>query len=445
MVKIRPFLSNCDTKCSMKVAIIGSGPLAIEMALYLDSQQSTVVLFMKEQLGGSIKKMASLYPDLELDSSTSEWGRELLGEVGPISTIGEYWNNYLKPLSEHQVVRDFTRLGEVLRVHKRFLGTHEKVDSRLSDLFRVVFTTNPSEDIIKQVKENPETFEKMGENFIESLKESIEFFEDFDLVVDCRGVINNPMPMGPGGSFALNEKNLKEFISYGVDGLKAIKKFNDNEVFIVGSGKTSALFMLTLKNWLAENSSRRIFLVTDEKKAFSKFFEESSSLSKDLKQMLGQDQEKFDQDAKVFGEKINEWKSLEDFVRAKVARPVEPERKIAIFEGHNVTSVDKLLDKNKIFITLESPEFRGESLIKTIGVDLVLVSTGYKIDTSIFEGMQTNFDLSNKHAENDGVHSEPGFYTLGPILKERYGIKEGLDQVAAISKNMFSYFTWKGE
>jgi len=425
----------------MKVAIIGSGPLAIEMALYLDREQTSVVLFMKEQLGGSIRKMASLYPELELDCATSEWGRELLGDVGPVSTMGEYWNNYLKPLSEHKAMNGIVRLGEVLRVHKRFLGAHEKVDKRLSDLFRVVFTTNPSENIIAQVKENPETFEKMGEDFIESLKESIEFFEDFDLVVDCRGIINNPMPMGPGGSWAINEKNLKEFISYGLEGLKAVGE-KDNEVIIVGSGKTSALFILTLKNWLAEKASRRIYLVTDEQKAFSKLLEDSQ-LNLDLKEMLGENQNKFDKDSEVFQQKINKWKDLEDYVRAKVPRPMEPEKQIEVFEGCNVTSVDKLLDKDKIFITFERPEFRGEGLIKTLGTDRVLVSTGYKIDTSIFEGMNMDFDHSKKIGS--AVHSEPGLYTLGPVTHKRYGVKTGLSQIKELSENMFSFFTWKGE
>jgi len=428
----------------MKVAIIGSGPLAIEMALYLDSQNASVVLFMKESLGGKVREMASLYPELEANAKASSWGRELLGEVGEISTIGDYWNNYLKPLSEHKVLRGICRLGEVLRVHKRFLGTNETLEgSRLKDLFRVVFTTNPSENVIQQVKDNPETFEKMGENFIESLKESIEFFEDFDLVVDCSGVLGNPLPMGPSGTYALNEKNLKESISYGLDGIKEVKNFKGDEVLIVGSGKTSALAMLSLKGWPSEKSSRRVFLVTDEKDAFAKLFESESALTRDLKSMLGESLEKFAQDSKDFQTKINEWKSLEDYVRAKIPRPLEPERQIEIFTGSNVTSVDKLLDKNKIFITLERPEFRdGESLIKTLGVDLVLVSTGYKINTDLFEGMQTDFDLASKVA---GKHPEPGLYSLGPKNKDRYEVRDGLEQIPVIAKDMFSFFTWKGE
>jgi hypothetical protein len=415
----------------MKVAILGPGPSALEMALYLDSQNASVVLFMKESLGGSVRKMASLYPDLESEIEPSKWGRELLGEVGDVSTVGEYWNNYLKPICEHDVMKGIVRVGEVLRVHKRFLSTEEDPGNRLTDLFRVVFTTNPSEDIIKQVKENPETFEKIGDNFIESLKESIEFFEDFDLVVDCRGV--TPMPMGPGGTYALNEKNLKKHISYGMDGLNKVSE-SDDEVLIVGSGKTSALLMLTLKNWLAEKASRRIYLVTDEKKAYSKFFENNESLlSLDMKKMLDENQNKFVKDSKVFQEKINEWKGLEDYIRAKRPRPIEPKRQIEIFEGCNVTSVDKLLDKDKIFITFERPKFRGESLIKTLGVDKALVATGYKIDTDIFDGMRVNFDLSKKYAES-AIHPEPGLYTL-----------DGLSQITNITENMFSFFTWKGE
>ena len=183
-------------------------------------------------------------------------------------------------------------------------------------------------------------------------------------------------------------------------------------------------------------------MVSEEKVPFQNLGD--GGISIDLKKMLDDNREKFDKDSKVFQKEINEWKMLEDYMRAKVPKPSEPQWQIEIFAGCNVTSVDKLLDKDKVFITFERPEFRGEGLIKTLGVDLALVATGYKINTDISQGLKTNFDLTGKFATS-GKHTEPGFYTLGPVKKDRYGVKEGLSQISEIAGNMFSFFTWKGE
>ena len=76
--------------------------------------------------------------------------------------------------------------GFVERVHKRFLSLDEEVPgkSRLQDLFRVIFSNDPKNSILTQVESNPELFEKLGEEVLNSLNEAVESFEDFDLVID---------------------------------------------------------------------------------------------------------------------------------------------------------------------------------------------------------------------------------------------------------------------
>ena len=82
----------------MKVAICGSGPLAIEMALYLHDMGADVKLFHRDKLGGSIRKMASFLPDFPLDSTY----KHLTTETG-LSKMGSKLDMDKKPI-EHVCV-----------------------------------------------------------------------------------------------------------------------------------------------------------------------------------------------------------------------------------------------------------------------------------------------------------------------------------------------------
>ncbi|MFI5390441.1 MAG: hypothetical protein ACHQYQ_03690, partial [Bacteriovoracales bacterium] len=110
----------------MKVAIIGSGPLAIEMGIRLFLEEASVTIFTKGDLGGSV---AGLYPFLgdsllgeKFSDITSKEGWSLLSKapsnLNP--TLNNYREEYLKPHGEK--VRDLglVKKGEVLRVKKCF-------------------------------------------------------------------------------------------------------------------------------------------------------------------------------------------------------------------------------------------------------------------------------------------------------------------------------------
>ena len=80
--------------------------------------------------------------------------------------------------------------------------------------------------------------------------------------------------------------------------------------------------------------------------------------------------------------KLREWQSLDDFVQAKIQKPVEPIPRLVFFSGHNATAVDQLIDKRRLFLTLEKPDFRdglrqpenNPLELKTIGADRILVA-----------------------------------------------------------------------
>ena len=92
-------------------------------------------------------------------------------------------------------------------------------------------------------------------------------------------------------------------------------------------------------------------------------------------------EDEFQNDVTIFHQKLREWQNLDDYVQVKMPRPVEPIPRLVFFSGHNATAVDQLIDKRRLFLTLEKPDFR-EGLrhpennnldLKTIGVDRILV------------------------------------------------------------------------
>jgi threonine dehydrogenase-like Zn-dependent dehydrogenase len=183
----------------MKMAIIGSGPLALLAARHFDHLGAHVTLFQRGPLGGSLNFVRKKFPEFDINFN----GKNLKAE--------EFFQNELVPLVQELEEREIPKVGDVLRVHKRFLHPQESIEgrTRLYDLFRVISSTNPQETILKQVAENPEFFKQLGDEVINSLHKPVESFEDFDLVIEASGFGKKPQSIGAGGAHALNENNLK--------------------------------------------------------------------------------------------------------------------------------------------------------------------------------------------------------------------------------------------
>ncbi len=420
----------------MKVAIIGSGPLAIEMGIRLFLEEASVTIFTKGELGGAV---GMLYPYLgdslmgeDFSEITSKEGWSLLSRA-PSNlkpTLTNYWEEYLKPLGEKVKNLGLVKKGEVLRVKKCFLSPSD--EKRLRDLFRVFYSIDPGESILKSIEENPLVFEKLGKEVLGSLKEKMEFFEDFDLVVDARGVLFNPLPMGSSHGEALNEAVISKTtpVFYGLNGFSNLEKIkNDsNTILIVGSGETASNYLYLLKDWFFTNLDRKLYLVTRETQDFKEF--------ENLKDFQAKAEEEFQKKADIFQEKINAWKQLEDYEKAKIQRPEEPIRRFEIFSGSTVSSLDRLLDRNNLFVTIDN-----QNELKTLPVDSILVANGFKIDTSLFKGLHMDFDYGEKTAKGF-LHAESGIYTLGPTSKnKRYNLMNGLDQIPLILENMLTFFS----
>jgi len=375
----------------MKLAILGTTPLALEAALRFHLHGASLTWFNFD--GSDFEKY--FQKNLSVDSYITQMGLKLLEDIGkpyskPASFDLDFWSeNYFKPLSEEVLGSEQKlRPHEVVSLTKRFLAPGESIEgkSRFTDLFRVIFQVNPQEFIKEQESTNPETFERLSRELIDSLQTNLEMYEDFDLVLDLRKstYVNSLSVTGR----ALGESRIsKEHLKYGLDGLAEAIKINQyaqdvREIGLIGSGALSAEVVCCLSDWLKDERSR-LFLVSEESFPFQDFFEmgEASAVAS-LQAIITNMDSSFENEINLFHSKLREWQELDDFVQVKIQKPVEPIPRLVFFSGHNATAVDQLIDKRRLFLTLEKPELRegnkqpeNNSLdLKTIGVDRIIVA-----------------------------------------------------------------------
>jgi hypothetical protein len=396
----------------MKLAIIGSGPLALYASKYFYDLGAQVVLFYKSALGGNIR-------------FCNHFNIEGFVDYPSKKSYEEFYTQDLLPLINLIEKENIGKLGDVLRVHKRFLHAKEEVfdRSRLVDMFRVVYSVNPKETILKQVEENKEIFSSLGEHVIASLHEAIESYEDFDLVIEATGLGKEDFHMGPSGTMAINELNLKKHshFFYGKDFFKNFELINNAQsLVIVGDDVAAYIAVAKLSDWLFNNHDRKIYWVKNKKLDETVF---------NISYVLDRDQLDFDEKVKKYEEDLFRYRSLMDYEKVKFTTPVEPQKKLHIYEGYNITSVDKLLDQNGIFVTIESPIFRSfvkkANDLKTIACDYVIVQNGQKENESLKVNM---------------TNEEPGFYSI-----HTSSIRDGIEEIFKIEQDIMKYFKKSSE
>lgn len=396
----------------MKLAIIGSGPLAIFCAQYFDQLGAEVVLFQKGPLGGSVRMLLEHFPQMEISFQ------------GKRQTLKSFWNESLVPAITSIEERQLTKAGEVLRVHKRFLHKEEIIygKSRLHDLFRVIYSVNPKEAILKQLEENPEIFKQLGEQVVNSLHMPVESFEDFDIVIDARGMGRVPMPMGAANASALNEKNIKSTAAlFYQQEIFNCSLEDKKSIVLVGNTDVAGLALLKSKEWLFSHPGNNLTWVTHTE-AHKPFHNEW--LTTEVQKLIKSSHDHFEKQKEVFETKLREWRDLDDHVKVKVPKPLMPLAKLQIYQGYDVTSVDRLLDRPGVFATIESPDFREfapANDLKTLPADAIWVGCGV-IEASLFE--------AGEKAD------EPGHYLI-----RGDDLAAGLAQIKKIEENILSYFS----
>lgn len=422
----------------MKIAVIGSGPVAFEAALDFYLEGAEVKIIGKGRPLSKLHLFATTAPfkALPIDGSSfmTSKGREFVSlNEGP-NDYQSLWENYFAPLAKKMMELGLYHQREVLRVQKRFLDPDEEIEgrSRLHDLFRLTYGLNPSGMVEEQIKENPELKEKLGEDILASLKNQVESFEDFDLVFDCRGDFQRPIPMGAGHHYALNEKSVAALggITYGLPNKDQLEDLKTNKVLtIVGSGLASAYTVLALESWLNEQGGI-LNIISSEKSLFKKVLSEEK-LPKDLKErlksLIGTSMEKWRQECLKTEEELLKWRDLPLHEKNKIPQPQFPEPQLRLFEGYSVTSVDRLIDREGLFLTLEIPGWRDQEKkdLVTVAQDHVIAVVGYRPDSRFCEGLRED---------------EPGHFSFSSN-EQQQNPKASLERLPLVKSEILKFFS----
>jgi hypothetical protein len=372
----------------MKLAILGHSSFALRFALFFDRLEASVTWFLGDRHLDSLFTLG--YP--AWDDETSTEGLEKLKSLGHkldflnTNFSWESWEqNYFRPLLNDLASRQSIKPFKVNSVAKRFLSFHERIPqrSRFFDLFRLVYELNPEEFIQEQKELNPETYEKLTEEFMRSLNASLEMYEDFDVVLDLRRY-KAPNSMSPTG-FSMGEKKIKsEKIHHDLESLFQLPDPKTREIAIIGSTEFSAEILFRLKNWL-QDQRNTLFIISHEEDPFEKLLNHCQIAPKEhLNQLIEQMDTEFREDQNAYIKNVREWEELDDFVKVKKPKPPMPIPRLVFFSAHNVSAVDQLIDKKRLFLTLEKPEWReglkqkenNQLDLKTIGVDEIYVTMG---------------------------------------------------------------------
>lgn len=370
----------------MKIAIIGNGPQAIITTNYFIDLGAEVKLFYEDQ--------------------------NLNAQLEAVDIYTNKFENLLSKFEELGVVKS----AKVLRVQKRTLKPGvmpQNGQSRLSDLFRVIYRMKISEDFIDAQNENSQIYEKLGSEVVNSLKDAIESYEDFDIVINATGGTQTPMPMGAANSHAVNELAVasKSAVYYGMQKLKLIDSDLEklNNVTIVGDDFSNLLFLKKIIKIFKNKPNFKINLITDSVNPFvDSTPDDFKNFLVDFNNLLNLNQEEFDEGIQNFTSKIMEWRDLDDFVKVKVPKPAEPMSRLTIYNGAVISSVDKLLDQEGIFLTMEGSELLGtREILKTISTELILVGNGFKKIDEFEYTLELKIDNEKSETTN-----EPGYYRI---------------------------------
>ena len=402
----------------MKIAIIGA------------TQQAMLALDYFADLGVELSWFPNLEQQVQLKQKLqhtlrSEYSDELLNQ------------KFEHSLKSHKIV--WRRVQSVAKAH---LHISEQIGerSRMCDLFRITTVMNAQSVIQEQMQNNQNLFGNLKPDVVESLMSEQDSFEDFDVVIDTT-LFEGHVEYINGVTPIMGESRLKNFpgLYYGTAGLEFLNSplaDDIREIAIIGSNDLAAN-ILNLVIGQLEHKLDRIFIITREEHPFAAINE--GPLKQQNRLNLDKELQRFKQQTEIFEKKHREWLELESYMQAKIPRPTEPIPNLVFFSGHSVIALDRLIDRDRFYLTCEIPEFRQAHLqkenaelpLKTIGVDAIFVADGISANQNLYRSLRTIF----WNESSLPLQPEDGFYTLG--------FKALAHQLGQIEANLMTFFSRK--
>lgn len=408
----------------MRVGIIGNGPLAVHFAKEIQRIDGDYLI-----LGNpfAVKSLYQQFPKI-----------------------------FDVPFPDDFLPEEFNILNcKVLSVQKSLFRPEDSTSSRkrMRDLFRVNLLQDLGKEVEKSLSSHPDLKQKISDQDQSYLEEPFESFQEFDFIIDAREKWEGQRPLG-GSSYSLNENRHRNSgqIFYGIDALRFVIEnllddqgktsslFKDKKsLAIVGSTSLASKIFFMLKDVLLEKKIE-LSLVQEDKKVFSNLRGSVSNrdleAAKDAESMIELVKSDFNAKADEFKKLVTNWKNLSAEKRVEEGRPSEPTPLAYNFSGYKILSLDKMIEEEKIYMTLDlinKDLAATKPQVKVLPLDYILIANGERRDLSFYHQLELDIDFASGEAKDEcGFHPEAGLYFCSRI-----------SQIQNILFDMNSFFTKK--
>ncbi|HEY1186462.1 MAG TPA: NAD(P)-binding domain-containing protein [Gemmata sp.] len=229
---------------SLRIAVIGAGPIGIEAALYAKACGFTVSVFDRGPVGEHLRRWGHLkmftpfgwnVTPLGLAEVRREKGSRAIPAETDLLTGREFLNAYVLPLAESETLIESLNLeSAVLQVGRAARVKKSEAAERLP--FRLLVRDAEGKERIATA----------------------------DVVLDCTGTLITPQRLGDGNIPAIGELTARTHITWGVDDILGEKRahYAGKSVLLVGDGYSAASTICALAALAEEANDTWVFWLT---------------------------------------------------------------------------------------------------------------------------------------------------------------------------------------
>ncbi|MBP3953831.1 NAD(P)-binding domain-containing protein [Gemmata sp. G18] len=229
---------------SLRIAIIGAGPIGIEAALYAKACGFTVAVFDRGPVGEHVRRWghARMFTPFGMNATPlgltevrREKGSRSIPTEPDLLTGREFLDFYLLPLAESETLLESLNLeAAVLQVGRAAGVKKSEVAERLP--FRLLVRDGAGKERI----------------------------ETADAVLDCTGTYITPYRLGDGNIPAVGELAARPHIAWGLEDILGEKRahYANKSIILVGDGYSAASAICALATLAEEANDTWVFWLT---------------------------------------------------------------------------------------------------------------------------------------------------------------------------------------
>ncbi|WP_434500115.1 FAD-dependent oxidoreductase [Peribacillus frigoritolerans] len=346
-------------KSALPVAIIGGGPVGLAAAAHLLKQgEKFIVLEAGDSVGSSMLEWGHVRMFSSWQYNIDQTAKELLEKSGwssrnkeALPTGRELVEEYLLPLS------NLSEMKEQIMLRAKVVGVAKKAHDKLKTGKR---DTVPFQ-LYVEVNGDAKVIEAKA-------------------VIDSSGTWTNPNPILSNGIWTNAEKKLHNQIHYGIPNVEQLEnRYQNKSTVVIGSGHSAINALLDLATLQQKFTDTKIYWVLRKK-----------------------------QINEVYGGQENDGLAARGELGIRIQQLVESGR-INILTPFHINGVYPTNGQITVVGELDGEEF-------TLGdIDEIVVSTGFRPDTSFLNEVRINLDSAVESIEALAPLIDPNIHSCGTV------------------------------